>query len=65
VTDLSSDSDKFLWVVRALRSWDPELQVLALYAANFWSEERISSENADGTAKPLRRIFPPKGHDRW
>jgi hypothetical protein len=38
---LFTDSNEFRSVVQQLRVWDPEFRVLALYAANFWSEERV------------------------
>jgi hypothetical protein len=38
---LFTDSMEFLNVVRLLRTWDPQFRHLALYAAAFWSDERI------------------------
>jgi hypothetical protein len=50
MSTLFTETDEFRWVVRALRTWDPEFRVLALYAANFWSDERINDvENSAQT----------------
>ena len=49
--DLFTDGPEFLNVVRTLRTWDPELRHLALYASLFWDDARIGGVNQDNPPK--------------
>ena len=44
MSTLFTDSPEFLNGVRTLRTWDPELRMLAAYASLFWDDARIDSD---------------------
>jgi hypothetical protein len=51
----------FYKAIRALKQLHPRFQLLALHAAQFWSDERLTeAEQADlqpGQAKPEKSMF--------
>lgn len=56
MTELNTDTAEFRQVVTLLRAMEPEL-VMALFAASFWSDERVRQEIADDDSRtaPMRK----------
>jgi hypothetical protein len=51
---MAAHSNEFCRAVYQLRQLHPEHRIMALYAANFWSEERLlaAGENGDAPGRP-------------
>jgi hypothetical protein len=61
-----SDRPNFHHLVRLLRTWPKETQIMALYAAQCWSDERLAKAEANDewpgeSAMVLKLVKPNDG----
>jgi hypothetical protein len=57
---LSSETPEFYHVVHLLRDLHPRLRIMAVYAANFWDDERLEEAAANGDLPGLPGELKPK-----
>ncbi len=57
---MSDEAPDFHHVVRLLRAMHPRYRMLALYAANFWDDERLDESEANGDVPGRPGELKPK-----